>query len=68
MSSYKNFANYYDCLMTKDISYEKIADFIENIFDEYEIDAHLVCDLACGTGNITIPMAKRGYEMIGIDK
>ena len=68
MSSYKNFANYYDCLMTKDVSYEKIADFIENIFDEYEVDAHLICDLACGTGNITIPMAKRGYEMIGIDK
>lgn len=68
MSSYKNFANYYDRLMTRDISYEKIADFIENIFDEYELDAHLVCDLACGTGNITIPMAKRGYEMIGVDK
>ncbi len=68
MSSYKNFANYYDRLMHRDINYEKIADFIENIFDEYELDAHLVCDLACGTANITIPMAKRGYEMIGVDK
>ena len=68
MNSYKNFANYYDRLMREDVEYEKIADFIENIFTEYDIEPNLICDLACGTGNITIPMSKRGYEMIGIDK
>ena len=68
MNSYKNFANYYDRLMGEDVEYEKIADFIENIFTEYDIEPNLICDLACGTGNITIPMSKRGYEMIGIDK
>ncbi len=68
MNSYTNFADYYDRLMTKDIDYEKIADFIENIFTEYDVEPQLVADLACGTGNITIPMAKRGYEMIGVDK
>ena len=44
-----------------------IADFVENIFDAYSLDANLVCELACGTGNITIPLAKRGYDMIALD-
>ena len=68
MGSYENFADLYDCLMKKDFDYEKIADYIENLFIELEISPELVCDLACGTGNITIPMAKRGYDMIGVDK
>ncbi len=68
MNSYTNFANYYDILMKEDINYEKIADFIENIFIKYDINPQLVCDLACGTGNVTIPLAKRGYEMIAVDK
>ena len=68
MNSYTNFASYYDRLMREDVEYEKIADFIENIFTEYDLEPNLICDLACGTGNITIPMSKRGYEMIGVDK
>lgn len=67
MNSYSNFASIYDCLMHSDIGYEKWADYIENIFDMYGINPKLVCDLACGTGNITIPMAKRGYDMTGVD-
>ena len=68
MSSYSEFATYYDRLMNEDINYNHIADFIENIFIQHNISPELVCDLACGTGNITIPMAKRGYEMIAVDK
>ncbi len=30
-------------------------------------DGALVLDLACGTGNITIPLSDHGYDMIGID-
>ncbi len=68
MNSYEKFAGFYDQLMREDIDYERIADYIENIFTEYDIDPELVCDLACGTGNVTIPLAKRGYEMIAVDK
>jgi ubiquinone/menaquinone biosynthesis C-methylase UbiE len=53
--------------MHRDVDYEKWADYIENLFDRYEISPNLVCDLACGTGNITIPLAKRGYDMTGVD-
>ena len=67
MKSYKDFAYIYDALMHSDINYEHWADYIENIFDMYNINPSLVCDLACGTGNITIPLAKRGYDMTGVD-
>ena len=68
MNSYTNFAPIYDKLMFEDIDYDKWADYIEAIFARFGKAPKLICDLACGTGNITIPMAKRGYDMIGTDK
>lgn len=67
MNAYSDFAKVYDRLMRSDIDYEKYADYIENLFGVYDISPDLVCDLACGTGNITIPLAKRGYNMTGAD-
>lgn len=67
MNSYSDMAQVYDKLMHKDINYEEWTDYIENIFDCYDINPKLVCDLACGTGNMTIPLARRGYDMTGID-
>lgn len=67
MKSYNDFAYIYDGLMHSDVNYEKWADYIENLFDMYNVNPQLVCDLACGTGNITIPMARRGYDMTGVD-
>lgn len=66
--SYTYFSQYYDKLMAEDFNYEKIADYIESLFDMFGCDADLVCELACGTGNITLPLAKRGYDMIALDK
>lgn len=68
MNSYTKFASLYDGLMNDDVSYPRWADYIENIFSEFGKSPEIVCDLACGTGNITLPLAARGYEMIGIDK
>lgn len=67
MTAYSDFAYVYDTLMHGDIDYEKWADYIENIFSYYDISPDLVCDLACGTGNMTIPLSRRGYDMTGID-
>ena len=64
---YKDFAYIYDRLMKPDINYNHVADFIENLFIKYDKNPELIADLACGTGNVTIPLAKRGYEMIGVD-
>lgn len=62
---YSDFAGVYDRL--QDADYEKFADYYEEIFKRLGIHPELVLDLACGTGNITVPMAKRGYDMIGLD-
>lgn len=67
MNSYRDFARVYDFLMKRDVDYEKWADYIENLFDMYGANPSLVCDVACGTGNITIPLARRGYDMTGVD-
>lgn len=67
MNSYSGMAGVYDALMHRDIDYEKWADYIENLFDRYDVSPKLVCDLACGTGNMTIPLARRGYDMTGVD-
>ncbi len=64
---YRDFSSIYDRLMTRDIPYARWADYIENLFILYGIDPQLICELACGTGNMTIPLAQRGYEMIGVD-
>lgn len=63
---YNQFAYIFDDLMS-DISYIKWMDYLEDIFIKYKAKPGLVLDLACGTGNMTIEAAKRGYEMIGID-
>ena len=68
MKSYNKFACVYDRLINKDINYNHLADYIENLFDYYDKNPELVCDLACGTGNVTIPLSRRGYDMIGVDK
>lgn len=68
MNSYTKFAPLYDKLMSEDVNYSEWADYIEKIFAHYGKKPKIVCDLACGTGNITIPMAEHGYDMIGTDK
>ncbi len=62
---YNDFAEVYDKL--QDTDYEAFVDYYERIFERLDKKPKLVLDLACGTGNITIPMAKRGYDMIGLD-
>lgn len=65
MESYTDFAYIYDKLIDQD--YEKWADYIEKIFKTYGKKPSLVLDLGCGTGSITNILAKRGYDMIGVD-
>lgn len=64
---YQQFAQVYDDLMLEDIDYEKWVEYIEGIFTSLRSMPQTIIDLACGTGNITIPLAQKGYDMVGID-
>ena len=64
---YLAIASVYDKL-NKEIDYSRWADFFELCFEKYGKEKPtLVLDLACGTGRMTCEMARRGYDMIGID-
>ncbi len=66
MSSYSFLAEFYDEL-TRDVPYDKIADFYEKVWDSYGIKPVTVLDLACGTGTITKILSQRGYELVSTD-
>ncbi len=64
---YGALAHVYDRL-NADIDYEAWADFVVACFDRFlTARPELVLDLACGTGRMTVPLANRGFDMLGID-
>lgn len=64
--SYSAFARYYDSL-TQNVGYPERADYICNLLKRLDHDAGLTLDLACGTGSLTIELAKRKIDVYGID-
>ncbi|WP_432663924.1 class I SAM-dependent methyltransferase [Wukongibacter baidiensis] len=66
MEAYSGFAKVYDFLM-RDVDYDSWVDYIEKIFGREGSRPKTILELACGTGNITNRLSKRGYDMIGID-
>ena len=67
---YGGFAKIYDGLMT-DAPYELWAAYIHGLLLEWfkskNRDQVLVLDMACGTGSITLLLAEKGYDLIGVD-
>lgn len=60
-------------------NFEKYADpeMYDHLYEGYQKDLNVILEwakpgqsiieLACGTGRLTIPMAKRGFQMVGVD-
>ncbi|WP_101772291.1 class I SAM-dependent DNA methyltransferase [Peptostreptococcus faecalis] len=66
MKQYENFAYIYDELMD-DVDYENWVYHIERLISRSGKKVKNILELACGTGNITIPLAKKGYDIVGVD-
>lgn len=66
MEAYTSFAQVYDRYMDE-MPYDEWTENIKHFFDKYNMPMEIVCDLGCGTGQITRRLKKLGYDMIGID-
>lgn len=65
--SYNNtFAGFYDEL-TDNISYPRRAAYFDSVIRKFAPDASILLDLACGTGSLSLELAKLGYDVVGTD-
>ena len=63
---YQAFAELYDELMD-DVDYESWADYYTRLLSIYGVRNGKICECACGTGGLTIPLYRRGFQMTGVD-
>ena len=63
---YQDFAYLYDALQ-KDVPYGAFADYYEKVMEKFNNPKGLCLDLGCGTGNMTMELSSRGFDMIGVD-
>ncbi len=64
--SYGVFAQFYDSL-TENVDYPAKAEYIRSLLLKHKSDCSLVVDLACGTGNLSLELARMGFDMIAVD-
>ena len=66
MGAYESFASVYDLFMDE-INYDEWVSYVEKLWNRFDLKPDIVCELGCGTGNISLRLAEKGYETIGID-
>ena len=65
--AYGEFAKIYDELINEDINYDEMVDRIIEICNSYNVELNDYLDIACGTGNVTIRVAKYFKNIYGVD-
>ena len=66
MSAYETLAFSYDSL-TQDIPYEQMLSYMEALLQRHGRHPETVLDLACGTGSMSVLLAKKGYRVLAAD-
>ena len=66
MDAYKELAASYDRL-TNDVDYAAVVDFYQQILEREGLRPRTCVDLACGTGSVSVLLAERGMDVIGVD-
>ena len=62
------YSNAYDDLY-RDKDYHQECELIDGLIRRYgEGPIHNVLDLGCGTGNHALPLAEKGYKVVGVDR
>jgi len=64
---YTRFASIYDQVM-QGVGYEMWATYVEELLRVHGLQVTTVVDLCCGTGGSSIPFARRGYRVVGVDR
>lgn len=64
--TYTNFASLYDHLM-KDAPYDKWLRLTMELLSMDKKEVQRIIDLGCGTGEITLRLAKQGFQLYGVD-
>ena len=65
--AYGEFAKIYDELINEDKNYDEMVDCILRICNENNIEFNDYLDIACGTGNVTVRIAKHFKNIYGVD-
>ena len=66
MSAYETFASVYDLFMEQ-VEYDEWLSHIHAVWEKYGIKPKTILDLGCGTGSVLLPLAKEGFDVIGVD-
>lgn len=64
--AYQHIAPLYDHLM-QHAPYDQWVTFSTEIFNNYGNDTQKIIDLGCGTGEIAVRLASKGYQIFGVD-
>ena len=66
MDAYHNLTISYDRL-TNDVDYSAVVDFYGEILRKEGLHPRTAVDLACGTGSVSVLLAKQGMSVTGVD-
>lgn len=59
-------ARHYDVVM-RDVPYRGWVRYLDVLLRRRDVSPHCVLDLACGTGNVSELLARRGWGVVGVD-